>query len=110
MVPDTWSLFSPVTTKGAVMLRHQLVPIGTCVLLGCVVLGVFLSQRSVAQPAAGPTGKIGKYQVSITMTVGPTRSLLTQAILCDTETGQMWQRSVVGAEGGEWSPLSSPVY
>jgi hypothetical protein len=69
-------------------MNRQTLILGLIVVVGCLVLGLLWSQPLAGQAPAAPAGKVGKYQVSVcSLGADPTRV----AILCDTETGQLWQ-------------------
>jgi hypothetical protein len=72
--------------KGAVMNRQTLI-LGLVVVVGCLVLGFLSNQPLAGQAPAAPAGKVGKYQVVVAS--DPDGKIV--AILCDTETGQVWQ-------------------
>jgi len=67
------------------MNREALI-LGLVVVVGCLVLGLLWNQPLAGQAPAAPAGKVGKYQVSVCSVPG-----LQVAVLCDTETGQLWQ-------------------
>lgn len=77
--------------------------ISPCILLGCLILALFLNQPSVGQAPAAPAGKVGKYQVSVALT-----DVTVLAIMCDTETGELW-RSSLPKVAPQWTPIDSPV-
>jgi hypothetical protein len=82
------------------MRPRQLLLLLAAFLLGGLVLGPWWNLSPVSQAQPAPAGKVGKYQVSASMT-----QATTYAILCDTETGQLWE-----LRGGVWTPLPSPDF
>jgi hypothetical protein len=82
--------------------RHYLLA-GACFVLG-LLLAPLWHQPAGGQlpPLQGAPGKVGRYQVSMSVWQGG-----IFAILCDTETGQLWQ---CGGGGAQWQPFNSPVH
>ncbi len=82
-------------------MNRQTLILGFVVVVGCLVLGFLWNQplagQAPAAPAA-PAGKVGKYQVVVAS--DPDGNIV--AILCDTETGKVWQS---GAPSGHPRPL-----
>jgi hypothetical protein len=86
------------------MRRHYSLAIGICIALACLTLGFLLGQPSAGQaaPALPPEAKPGRYQVAGVQS----QQGLCHAILCDTQTGQMWYSDKLG---GVWFEWESPV-
>jgi hypothetical protein len=84
------------------MRRRYSLAIGICIALACLTLGFLLGQPSAGQaaPALPPEAKPGRYHVAIT------HGQVTVAVLCDTQTGQMWYSNGAGTGWFEWE---SPV-
>jgi hypothetical protein len=80
--------------------RHYLLA-GACFVLGLLLAPLWHQPAGGQLPplAVGP-GKVGRYQVSMAMSQGG-----MNAILCETETGQLWWYL-----GGKWQPMDSPVH
>jgi len=86
-------------------MRHRYsLAIGICIALACLTLGFLLGQPSAGQaaPALPPEAKPGRYQVAIAHGQG-----VCITVLCDTQTGQMWEKYDVGDR--DWSSVTSPV-
>jgi hypothetical protein len=76
--------------------------LGVCFVLGCLVLGLFLSPPSAGQaaPAPPPAGRPGMYQVSVAYDQGN-----MVIFFCDTETGQLWRST----GSTTWHEFPSPT-
>jgi hypothetical protein len=92
------------------MSKSGIVLIALCVFAGVVTLAPFLGAPSAGQPPAG-TGNVGKYQVSVSTVQAPGSGLHGRAILCDTETGQLWESAIPnpGSPKWVWAEMPSPI-
>jgi hypothetical protein len=70
--------------------------IGTAIVLGCLILGLFFGQPATGQKKEKPVTP-GRYQVGGGV----------QPVVIDTVTGQTWQYSPRGI--ARWFDLGSPV-
>jgi hypothetical protein len=93
-------------------MNRQTLILALVVLVGCLFLGFLWNQPLAGQAPAAPAGKVGKYQVLVAS--DPAGNIV--AILCDTETGQLWQSRAPGPSltrrlqiDGQWQPTLSPV-
>ena len=81
------------------MSARQVLSIAAAILVGCLIGGSLLGQRTAAQaPAAQP---VGRYQLS-----AAGAGVGTVAYVIDTTTGQVWQRSRTDAK---WEEFGSPT-
>ena len=80
------------------------------VVMGCLLLGVLCRQPSAGQAPTAPAGKVGKYQVSV-CSMGQGNLTSRMAVLCDTETGQLWQVLLPPPPGPSqvWQRVIAPV-
>jgi hypothetical protein len=92
-------------------MKRQTVSLCIVLLVGCLILGLLWNSPSQGQGPAAQAGKVGKYQVAVVIT----RPGEMTVILCDTETGQMWQNSsgpggdILPARKNFWNQIASPV-
>ena len=78
------------------------------VVMGCLLLGVLCRQPSAGQGPTAPAGKVGKYQVSVCVIQS---TQYRTAVLCDTETGQLWQAALpeLPRPSKDWQGVIGPV-
>src|SRR5262249_54111523 len=93
--PDSQPAYSArfsIPLIGVIMGRRYSLAIGICIGLACLTLGFLLGQPSAGQaaPALSPEAKPGRYQVAVTHGQG------LVVILCDTQTGQLWEKYDTG--------------
>ena len=82
------------------MSARQILSIAAAILLGCLIGGSLLGQRTAAQaPAAQP---VGRYQLSAAGVGAGTPHVI------DTATGQVWQR-IVRDQKYVWEDMGNPV-
>jgi hypothetical protein len=79
--------------------------IGACILLGCLILGLFLGQGEAAPKKKAEAGKAGsgRFQFAVSSTK-------EDVYVFDSETGQLWKR-VFSTKKGDyvWEDMVSPV-
>jgi hypothetical protein len=82
------------------MSARQVLSIAAAILVGCLIGGSVLGQRTAAQVLA-PEQPVGRYQLSAAGAGGG-----TVAYVIDTATGQVWQRSRTDTK---WEEFGSPT-
>jgi len=95
-------------------MNRQTVLFAVILFVGIFILGLVWNPPSVGQAPLGPAGrqafeaqagKAGKYQVAI----GSLGAGNVVVILCDTETGQLWEKmDHPNTAQVRWQPVSSP--
>jgi hypothetical protein len=82
------------------MSARQVLSIAAAILVGCLIGGSVLGQRTAAQVLAPEPKTVGRYQLSAAA-VG-----IGNAYVIDTTTGQVWRR---GRTDRNWEDFGSPT-
>jgi hypothetical protein len=87
-------------------MNRQTLILGLVVVVGCLVLTCLWNQPLAGQAPAAPAGTVGKYQVVVA-----SDQVVNMVILCDTETGRVWQITLKPTHlpAAFWESLGSPV-
>jgi hypothetical protein len=70
------------------------------VLIAGLILGLVWQRPTPGQAPLAPASKVGKYQVTI---------CTSAAILCDTETGDLWMCQYDRGRWQNWQSVQSPT-